>query len=514
MKINIFYRGNPIEQVLEYSEVELSLTNSDDRALSELSPPVFSLFVGQSVIRDKIKLSPGGTFAFPWRVSDLVGNLVFAVKHNHSGRTIAQANLTVIPQRLSLDDVSWIKTERLPNLLARLDAPNQIHLFYDDNDAEQPRLFNFVSADYTAIKLRHFCQILLDELAEPLLARLDFQLDEAERHEPGFIRSGVRWEATVKGWANRPAETGLVHTWLENPRRYDTLPNRLLLFLAQELRAECSRLVELVQQGAPASSRLIAALPEFEDYASALENLPEQTNLLRPLVTSLQNDNFHPKEYSPSEIAKECESTGNPAYIRLAALWQEYLRRYAAQAEDAPLWVGFQPMSKVFELWAACEIANALGLAVSGDFSLESAIFTGVGMKLHYNRAAPGGWYSASEAGRKMPPRPDLRLELADGSQVLLDVKYRRVAGAGDISQANPEDVYRMLAYMNDLGVRQGGIIFPGEDNMPGLRIIEQKDAKQQIAELALRPPHSGEPAALEEWNNSLKNNLHKFLEY
>jgi hypothetical protein len=489
--------------VPEYSEIELHLTNSGQTTLDGLT-----IRLGREKLRGGLSLRPGGSFAFPYNVSDLVGELSFTVS---STQPLAEATLAVIPRRMSLEEVEWIKIARLPALLARLDAPNRLPLSYDDE--EHSRLFDFISADFTAIKLRYFCQQLLEKLNERLLERLDFSLNDERKRQDGFIRGGVRWDATVRGWHNRPAETGLVHEWVETPRTFDTLPNRLFLGFLLELGQECRRLVKLIQTGAPSSTRLKEALPEFEDYAHLLENpvaaLKEMTHL-----ASLESGEFNP--HDPGQwpaIERACQETANPAYPRLAELWQEYSRRYTRLPENEEDQAGLQPMSKIYELWAACEVANALDLTSDGKFGLESAVFQGNSIKLHYNRAAPGGWYSAEPNARKRPPRPDLRLELANGAAVLLDVKYRAAPGSAEESaRAHPDDMYRMLAYMNDFGVRQGGIIFPGASPGSDLQMIEQAKSGQRLAELALRPPPPADQTSLENWQTKLKEHLEQIL--
>jgi 5-methylcytosine-specific restriction endonuclease McrBC regulatory subunit McrC len=79
--------------------------------------------------------------------------------------------------------------------------------------------------------------------------------------------------------------------------------------------------------------------------------------------------------------------------------------------------------------------------------------------------------------------RPDLRLQrLGDDKQILLDVKYR----TGGQERANPDDVYKMLAYMNDFKVIVGGIIYPAATLTP--KVIDDNKG-QRLLEIPLRPP-------------------------
>ena len=498
LSLELFYKGQAVQQVPEYAEVEARLLSGGETALDGLS-----LWLGNGRLRDGIRLRPDSEFVILFNVSDMVGEVRLDIRQD--SRTLTQAELTILPAKLSLDEVYWIKTERLPTLLTRLDAPNSLSLGYTDADEERTP-FNFVSADFTATKLRHFCRLFLAEgLAEGLLKRLTFVTEEETRREEGFIGGQVRWQPTVQGWANRPAETGLVHQWIETSRNYTGPLNRLFVHFLQILAGQCRDLVRLVQLGAPTSARLKAGLSEFEDYAVALERSGNGQSL-RAVRESLTQQPF---DTDLSTLEKLAQTTSNPAYRRLVESWREFSERYVRLPPDEARMrqMGIQPMSKIYELWAACEIAYALDLtfADATQMGLESAVFRQGDRVLYYNQGAAGGWYSTHS--RKQPPRPDLRLEVAGQSRLLLDVKYRQTTDR----QAQPDDMYRMLAYMNDFGVRRGGIIFPGVEQAPVLKLLEQQVAGGQpgqlLAELALRPPVEGEENLLE-WQTTLKNGL------
>jgi hypothetical protein len=434
-------------------------------------------------------LPPGGTFAWNYSLPDFAGSVKFGAG---VGQPAVFCDVAVVPQKLTLDEVGWIKTERLPQLLSRLDAPNALQL--RDADAAQP-LFDFISADFTAQKLRTYCLALLDEgLLTAIFERLDYKMHEERKHDTGFVRGNVRWQPTVQDWLNRPAETGLSHAWDESRRDFATLPNLLTVFWLRELVGELHALVKLVRNGAPASPRLQNGLSEFEGYAAAFEEGMKRRNfVIQPIIIELERTNFDVRRRQ-DELQTAFVSTTYPAYARLWELWLAYSRRYVRlpHTDERIFRAGLPPTSKVYELWAACEIAHALGL---------SANFAGSTGTLFYNRAAQGGWYSAHS--RRQPPRPDLRLVTPDKT-VLLDVKYR----SGSQSRANPDDMYRMLAYMNDLQVKSGGIIFPGDTPAPHLTLLEENG--QRLAELQLRPPAAD---GLADWQAQLQVELSKLIE-
>lgn len=507
ISLELYRHGQPVQAVPEDTEIELRLANQGVTGLVGID-----LCLGREKLRPGLSLPTGATLLLPYRVQDVAGRLVFSARD--SNQTLASAALEVYPQKISQSELEWLKYSRLPRLLAQLDAPNTIDLSY--SEAPEVRPFPYTSLDFTAQKLRQFCRRLLDEgLLEALSQRLDYRVVEKPRREDGMVRGPIRWNPTVQGWLNSPAETGLTHHWVEAPLDYATRPNLLLVFWLKELALETHKLVRQVETTRLASVQLERALPEFRAYAVSLELFLKSEKNLPARLAGLAAG-FDPRDPAEwSEVERACQESFNPAYSQLGEAFEQYNRRYIRLPEEASEEAGIQPLSVIYEWWVACEIASALGLAFKeGNQGRQSGLFQAESGRLYYNQAAPGGWYSA---GRSQPARPDLRLEPSEGPQVFLDVKYR--AATSDPAHAHPEDMYRMLAYMSDFNIATGVIIFPGPTSPPpALRIIESPGSFPQpprrLAELALRPPISNEPEAVNQWEADLKENLSRLLNF
>ncbi len=475
-----------MSSVTEYTEIELRLSNQGQQPLREVE-----LRLGGRVLRANLNLKAGAGWSIPFNVDDLVGELLFSA--SCPGLEKATAALLVIPQKLSLEETLWIKIERLPTLLSRLDAPNALRLRYND---DLDRYFDYFSPDYTAEKLRHFSDSLL-ALCETLLDRLDYATPERVESDSGVIRGAVRWSATIENWLNRPELVRLRHHWTTAPKTFATLPNLLLCRFHLNVSQQIGQLLKFVEMGYLASSRLKAILPEFNERADRHRNfmeLPYFQDLVPLLPPEVDLTDV-------SELETACLSSLNPAYADMWRLWQEFNTRYISLPEDDPATAtaGLQPMNRIYELWVTCEVAAALELqfeAKDNVFKGASATFGNAEFKLYYNQGVSGGWYSTSRVGLA---RPDLRLQrLTDRQQILLDVKYRM----GGQERANPEDVYKMLAYMNDFKVSIGGIIYPASILTPTV-IDDASD--QRLLEIPLRPPL---PAALESFSRQLREFL------
>ena len=484
LRLEILYNSESAFCVLEYAELELHLTNASSQRLTQCS-----LRVGSQILKSWPQLAPAQTWSFPYNVGDLVGKISFVATALVGNQEVVVAqSIEVVPQKISLAELLFIKTARLPTLLSRLNAPNRLQLSYDDNETAPP--FDFFSLEYSAEKLEYFSRQLLEQgLNAAILNHLDYSTPQQLQSGIGTIQGPLDWQTTVKTWLNRPELAGYQHHWQTSPKYYGTLPNLLLISFNLEVARELKQLAELAQTARPKSPQLQARLPDLlsraHQHRALLKNLP-----LADLVE--KNERYKADPAWQADLKRICVNASNPAYAGLFKLWEAFNTHYVTlpitiQAAELSL----QPMSKIYELWAVCEIACALDLkcvantSASGEFYFEGT--TGWGQtKLHYNRAMSGGWYSRSRPGL---PRPDIRLEIvgSPSRQLFLDVKYRVNQSTDGTTRAKPDDMYKMLAYMHDFGAATGGIIYPGAvAQISGLVIQGQSD--QRLIELALRP--------------------------
>ncbi len=482
--LEILYNSEPAFCVPEYAELELYLTNAGSQRLTQCS-----LRVGSQILKNWPQLAPAQTWSFSYNVGDLVGEIGFVARAlDGSQEVVVAQTLEVVPQKISPAELIFIKTARLPTLLSRLNAPNRLQLSYDDNEATPP--FDFFSLEYTAEKLEYFSHHLLEQgLNAAIINHLDYSTPQQLQSGVGLIQGPLDWQATVKTWLNRPELAGYQHHWQTSPKFYGTLPNLLLVNFNLEIARELKQLAELVQTARPKPTQLQARLSDLLNRAHQHRAFLKNSPLAHFMGT---NKDYKADAAWQADLKRTCANAPNLAYVGLFELWEAFCTRYVtlpgqAQAADLSL----QPMSKIYELWTVCEVAFALDLkcmvqtGVSGAFYFEGTTEWGQ-MKLHYNRALAGGWYSRSRPGL---PRPDIRLEIAGppSRQLFLDVKYRVNQSLDGTTRAKPDDMYKMLAYMHDFGTATGGIIYPGAvGQIAGLVIQGQAD--QRLIELALRP--------------------------
>jgi McrBC 5-methylcytosine restriction system component len=497
LRLEVYLQNRPVTGVAEYSEVEIRLVNPTSQVFQDLK-----VYLQSYQVRKLTALAANSVYTFSYNVRDYVGEIAFDLTYQGQNgfERSNPVTITVQPEKLSLDELYFIKFNRLPTVLARLNAPNGIRLRYDEPPL-QPH-FDFYSPEYTAEKLLYFSRQFLDKgLAERILERLDYATPEQLESGMGEVRGAINWQITLREWFNRPSETHLTHYWKTSPKFFLTLPNLVFLKFQESL-----------------VTHLGSVISEFNRFPTTRNQYKELKNDLfermnKHLVIR-ESPEFSPKPRSKDirlyEIDKEfieytIQNTQNPNYLKMWELWQDFNARFVSipKLENQFLaFSGLQPMSKIYELWAVCEVAAGLNLEYvptprKGLELLASADFKGeLGGKpvsLSYNQGVREGWYSATRTGT---PRPDILLEWGD-KRILLDVKYR----IDDNGRANSEDVYKMLAYMNDLGINTGGIIYPGDT---ALRLATDRKG-QNLAEIALRPPVSS-PV------NDFSANLHQII--
>lgn len=460
----------PINVAAEYSEVAV--------ALDYAGPPLdlVYLYVGGVRIAGPFELH-SKLLPYTYPVEDYVGVLRWELRQQATA--IAAAELEVQPRKLTRSDVAFIKERRIPTLLAQLDARNAIRLRYDD-DSE--RLYHFYSLDYSIERLLHFSARLLDasvaapSLSERIYNRLAYRSEAEQLRVVGAIRGSIRWAATATHWVNRPADVALAHECRREIKDYATALNRIFVSLhrtlAQQLRALATQLAQR-----DAAATLIATLRE----SARRHDTWLERKLLAPLVE------LPPRAISLQEATRELGGVTNPAYRPLLRLWRDFQTRYVSIDPAAHL-SGLQPMHKIYELWCVCEVAAALGLRERGADFGRGAIFRGsyLGQPtvLYYDQPTTAGWLSSR---RGINIRPDILLQVGD-KRLLLDVKYRI-----DEDRARTDDLLKMLAYMNDLRIPLGGIIYPGS----GPLVAQRDPTSNQVAyELPLRP-NLADPTAL-----------------
>tara|TARA_Y100001934_G_scaffold155739_1_gene186557 strand:+ start:31 stop:1467 length:1437 start_codon:yes stop_codon:yes gene_type:complete len=172
----------------------------------------------------------------------------------------------------------------------------------------------------------------------------------------------------------------------------------------------------------------------------------------------------------------------NRSYRELPPLWKRFLEDYQSYYEETVL-VQTQKMTDIYALWILCEMASGLKLSAHAK-SLREFRSKNKDIVLKYDapEQVRQGWSDSimgslfgenSESANPVQGsgRPEIFMNYR-GVQFYFEAKYNL--------QQTPrqEDVYKVLAYMNNYDVSCGGIIYPG----PQLKITVDPKNKQVMA--------------------------------
>jgi len=172
----------------------------------------------------------------------------------------------------------------------------------------------------------------------------------------------------------------------------------------------------------------------------------------------------------------------NRSYRELPELWKEFLDEYQSYYEETVL-VETQKMTDIYALWILCEIASGLKLSAHAK-SLREFRSKNKDIVLKYDapEQVRQGW-SNSIMGSLFGDSEAKSNPIQGSGQPEIFMNYRGVnfyfeAKYNLRETPRQEDVYKVLAYMNNYDVSCGGIIYPG----PQLKITVDKKNKQVMA--------------------------------
>ena len=172
----------------------------------------------------------------------------------------------------------------------------------------------------------------------------------------------------------------------------------------------------------------------------------------------------------------------NRSYRELPPLWREFLDEYQSYYEETVL-VQTQKMTDIYALWILCEMASGLKLSAHAK-SLREFRSKNKDVVLKYDapEQVRQGW-SDSIMGSLFGESENKTNPVQGSGRPEIFMTYKKVnfyfEAKYNLTQApKQEDVYKVLAYMNNYDVSCGGIIYPG----PQLKITVDPKNKQVMA--------------------------------
>ncbi len=440
-------------------------------ALKPLGAP--SLRMGNVTLEKLPALASNQTHSLRFRVPDYIGANRLEL-HESGGRISNRLEVVIAPEMLDYESFQQLREQHIPALVQAAGADDQSGAAYPGATAsiEEEKILLNIS------QLLDFSERLLKLTRRIQKGAFSYLIEKQRKHMKSTIRGAVRWEKTALARAQKGVEYATVHVTDIRKRKWHTPSNLLLVKFHIELFTEAvffrdemdRRERERKAWAAIYGQEAGAASDEVREQLEKLDAvclLHKQTLLggkLKELLGIARHIRKEAREIN-REAEQEIRRLKNRAYRDLPPLWQEFLRDYRSYYEDTVL-VETQRMADVYALWIVCEMASGLALR-SHSKSLREFRSPKKETVLRYD--APGavreGW-GDSIIGTLFPEdepaapatgsgQPEIFLNYR-GVNVYLECQY------GLRQQPRQQDIYKVLAFMNNYRIPCGGIIYPG----------------------------------------------------
>ncbi len=456
-------------------------------ALKPLEAP--SLRMGNITLEKLPALASNQTHSLRFRVPDYIGTNRLEL-HESGGRVSNRLEVVIAPEMLDYESFQQLREQHIPALVQAAGADDQSSAAYPGATAsiEEEKILLNIS------QLLDFSERLLKLTQRVQKGAFSYLIEKQRKHMKSSIRGAVRWEKTALVRAQKGVEYATVHVTDIRKRKWHTPSNLLLVkfhielfteavFFRDEMdRRERERKAWATiygQEAGPASDEVREQLEKL-DVVCLLHKQTLLGGKLKELLGMARHIRKEAREIN-REAEQEIRRLKNRAYRDLPPLWQEFLRDYRSYYEDTVL-VETQRMADVYALWIVCEMASGLNLRAHSK-SLREFRSPKKESILRYD--APGavreGW-GDSIMGMLFPGDEPAAPSTGSGQPEIF-LNYRGVniyfeCQYGLRQQPRQQDIYKVLAFMNNYRIPCGGIIYPG----PQLRFSCDPRNRQVLA--------------------------------
>ena len=456
-------------------------------ALKPLEAP--SLRMGNITLEKLPALASNQTHSLRFRVPDYIGANRLEL-HESGGCVSNRLEVVIAPEMLDYEHFQALREQHIPALVQAAGADDQSGTAYPGATAsiEEEKILLNIS------QLLDFSERLLKLTRRVQKGAFSYLIEKQRKYMKSTIRGAVRWEKTALVRAQKGVEYATVHVTDIRKRKWHTPSNLLLVkfhielfteavFFRDEMdRRERERKAWAAiygQEAGPASDEVREQLEKL-DAVCLLHKQILLGGKLKELLGVARHIRKEAREIN-REAEQEIRRLKNRAYRDLPPLWQEFLRDYRSYYEETVL-VETQRMADVYALWIVCEMANGLSLRAHSK-SLREFRSPRKESILRYD--APGavreGW-GDSIMGMLFPGDEPAAPAVGSGQPEIF-LNYRGVniyfeCQYGLRQQPRQQDIYKVLAFMNNYRIPCGGIIYPG----PQLRFSCDPRNRQVLA--------------------------------
>ena len=432
------------------------------------------------------------THSMQFEVPDYIGTNTISL-HDRDGKSISnKLEVVIAPKMLDYESFKELRDEHIPDLVKNSGAdepPEDMYPGATSSIEEEKILLNIE-------QLLEFSGKLLKITNDIRKGAYTYKVEVQRKTMKSQIRGAVRWQKTALARAQKGTEYATAHVTDIRKRKWSTPTNVLLVKFHMEVFIEAIFFRDEMDRREREKKAWSAIYgKEYKELdASAKEQLDKLDlacrfhkqvlgdGKLAELIPTAKNTRKSERFINREAIIEAKTWSRNRAYRELPPLWKGFLEDYQSYYEETVL-VQTQKMTDIYALWILCEMASGLNLSAHAK-SLREFRSKNKDIVLKYDapEQVRQGW-SDSIMGSLFGDSEESANPVQGSGRPEIFMNYRGVnfyfEAKYNLTQTpRQEDVYKVLAYMNNYDVSCGGIIYPG----PQLKITVDPRNKQVMA--------------------------------
>ena len=450
------------------------------------------LRMGTAKVDSLPSVRSNSTHSMQFEVPDYIGTNTISL-HDRDGKSISnKLEVVIAPKMLDYESFKELRDEHIPDLVKNSGAdepPEDMYPGATSSIEEEKILLNIE-------QLLEFSGKLLKITNDIRKGAYTYKVEVQRKTMKSQIRGAVRWQKTALARAQKGTEYATAHVTDIRKRKWSTPTNVLLVKFHMEVfieaiffRDEMDRREREKKAWSAIYGKEYKALDDSAkeqldklDLACRFHKQVLGDGKLAELIPTAKNTRKGERFINREAIIEAKTWSRNRAYRELPPLWKEFLEDYQSYYEETVL-VQTQKMTDIYALWILCEMASGLNLSAHAK-SLREFRSKNKDIVLRYDapEQVRQGW-SDSIMGSLFGDSEESANPVQGSGKPEIFMNYRGVnfyfEAKYNLTQTpRQEDVYKVLAYMNNYDVSCGGIIYPG----PQLKITVDPRNKQVMA--------------------------------
>tara|TARA_B100000214_G_scaffold77703_1_gene52438 strand:+ start:2125 stop:4221 length:2097 start_codon:yes stop_codon:yes gene_type:complete len=448
--------------------------------------------VGSAKVDSLPPIRSNTTHSMQFVVPDYIGANTISL-HNKNGSSISnKLEVVIAPKMLDYEQFKQLRDEHIPDLVKNSgadDPPEDMYPGGTSSIEEEKILLNIE-------QLLEFSGKLLKITNDIRKGAYTYKVEVERKTMKSQIRGAVRWQKTALARAQKGTEYATAHVTDIRKRKWSTPTNVLLVKFHMEVFIEAIFFRDEMDRREREKKAWSAIYGR--EYKPPDDSVKEQLDKLdlackfhkqvlgdgklAELIPIAKSTRKSQRFINREAIIEAKTWSRNRAYRELPPLWKEFLEDYQSYYEETVL-VQTQKMTDIYALWILCEMASGLKLSAHAK-SLREFRSKNKDVVLKYDapEQVRQGW-SDSIMGSLFGDSDASANPVQGSGRPEIFMNYKKVnfyfEAKYNLTQTpRQEDVYKVLAYMNNYDVPCGGIIYPG----PQLKITVDPRNNQVMA--------------------------------